>query len=137
MTPTLMGRWQTRLIMLATLGVLVTAAFAVTRPGPFFLILAYVLGFGLIWDILYILLQTLRWDRDWPAAFQVANGIVEGLLIYGLIAVVGLPGIQQGSVAVGTFVAHYGLVWLTIFVWLQGPMRVILPRWRFHGGRLV
>ncbi len=137
MTPTLIGRWQTRLVMILTLGVIVTAAFAATRDGPFFPTLGYVLGFGLVWDILYILVQKLRWDRDWPAVFQVANGIVEGLLIFWLIASIGLPGIPRGSVGPATFAAHYGLVWLTIFVWVQGPMRVFFPRWRFHGGRFV
>ena len=137
MTPTLLGRWQTRLVMVLTLGVLVTVAVASLRDGPFFHVLGYTLGFGLAWDVLYIQLQRLRWDRDWPAAFQVASGLVEGLLIYGLIRHVGLPGIPAGSVPVMTFTAHYGLMWLVIFIWVQGPMRAVLPRWRFDGGRVL
>jgi hypothetical protein len=132
-----MGRWQTRLTMLLTLGVIVSAIFALTQTGPFFVVLAYVFGFGVVWDVIYILLQQLRWDRDWPMVFQVVNGVVEGGLIYGLILLVGLPGIDRGSVPPGTFIAHYGLVWLTIFIWIQGPMRTLLPRWRFQGGRVV
>ena len=136
-TPTLMGRWQTRIATLGTLGLLVTAFFAVARQDEtFFLVLGYVIAVGLAWDVIYIALQQLRWDHDWPAAFQVANGIVEGFVLYALIDGVGLPGIEAGSVALGLFSAHYGLVWLTTFVWVQGPMRAILPRWRFSGGRL-
>ena len=94
-------------------------------------------GFGVGWDILYIALQQLRWDRDWPAAFQVANGVIEGILVYSVITTTGLPGIESGSATPELFTAHYGLVWLTTFVWTQGPMRVLFPRWRFFGGRIV
>jgi len=67
----------------------------------------------------------------------VANGIIEGALIYALIANTGLPGIKQGSVGLGVFVAAFGLAWLVVFIWVEGSMRVVSPHWRFHGGRLV
>jgi hypothetical protein len=137
-TPTLIGRWQTRIALLGTLGVLVSTLFALAYgTALFFLVLAYVAAFGLVWDVLYIALQRLRWDRDWPAAFQVLNGLVEGALVYGLIATVGLPGIAPGAVPLPLFVAHYGTVWLVTFLWAQGPMRALFPFWRFHGGRIV
>ena len=138
MTPTLMGRWQTRIVMLATLGLLVSVFFALYYDDvTFYRVLLYVGIFGVVWDVIYILIQRLRWDRDWPAAFQVANGIIEGILIYLVIDNFGLPGIDDGSVPLGRFVAHYGLVWLSIFIWVQGPMRVVFPFWRFHGGRII
>ncbi len=99
--------------------------------------LAYVLVFGFAWDLIFILVQRLRWDRDWPAVFQVGSGILEGALIFTLIRQTGLPGIAEDAVSFGTFLAHYGLVWLVTFVWVQGPMRALLPRWRFTGGRVV
>jgi hypothetical protein len=137
-TPTLGGRWQTRILLLATLGLIVTALFAaIYRSDLFFLVLGYVALFGLAWDVLYVALQRFRWDRDWPAAFQVLNGIVEGALVYLLIATVGLPGIATGSIPLWLFVLQYGLVWLVTFLWAQGPMRAIFPFWRFHGGRVV
>lgn len=137
-TPTLWGRWQTRLLTLLTWGALVTLIFWLAfRGGPFFLILFYVLLFGWLWDVVYILLQKLRWDRDWPAAFQVLASIVEGTILYVLILVVGLPGIERGSIPPGVFAAHYGLVWLVTFIWVQGPMRAWYPWWRFRGGRLM
>jgi hypothetical protein len=138
MTPTLVGRWQTRIALLGTLGVIVSALFAaVYGSGLFFLVLGYVALFGLAWDVLYIALQRLRWDRDWPAAFQVLNGIVEGALVFLLISTFGLPGIAAGSIPLWLFVLQYGLVWLVTFLWAQGPMRAIFPFWRFHGGRVV
>ncbi len=137
-TPTLMGRWQTRIVMLATLGLLISFLFAIGYDDTtFYKVLFYVAVFGVVWDIIYIQLQHLRWDRDWPAVFQIANGIIEGALIYLLIDNFGLPGIDEGSVPFGRFFADYGLIWLTIFICVQGPMRVVSPFWRFHGGRFV
>ena len=142
MTPTLRGRWQTRIATLGTLGAIVTAIFAAGfydeySPGAFFAVLGYVIGFGVVWDVLYIALQRLRWDRDWPAAFQVLNGVTEGVFLYSIVSLGGLPGLEVGSIPLWLFVLHYGLVWLIVFIWVQGPMRALLPRWRFNGGRIV
>lgn len=138
MTPVIWGRWQTRVILLATLGAIVTAIFAAARSDEaFFIVLGFVALFGLLWDVLYIAIQRLRWDRDWPTSFQVAAGFVEGALVFLLLELVGLPGIDKGAVGVGIFAAHYGVVWLVVFLCTQGPMRVIAPHWRYKGGRLV
>ncbi len=142
MTPTLFGRWQTRLAMLGSWGALISLVFALLRGEDafnetFFYVLGYVALFGIVWDLLFILLQRLRWDRDWPAIFQLASGICEGALVFGLIQGTGLPGIEKGGVPFGLFVSHYGLVWLVTYTWVQGPMRTFLPRWRFTGGRIV
>ncbi len=144
MTPSLAGRWQSRLFVLGTIGVIVSALFAVSLSDPgvgggvYFVILFYVALFGLAWDVAFIGVQRLRWDRDWPPVFQVAAGIVEGLVLFLLIDGGGLPGIPEQGVPFGSrFLPHYGLVWLLSFLWLQGPMRVLSTRWRFFGGRLV
>lgn len=136
MTPTLIGRWQTRTLLLATAGLGLSLLFALAYGSSlFFVVLLYVWLFGLAWDAIYVVLQRFRWDRDWPSAFVVINGFVEGLLIYALIAWVGLPGIPAGAVPPELFAAHYGLVWLSVFLLSEGPMRAIFPFWRFHGGR--
>lgn len=138
MTPTLVGRWQTRLAMLATLGLLVTLVFAlVARDARVFVVLIFVLVFGVAWDVLWIVLQKFRWERDWPAAFQIGAAIVEGIWLYLVLALVGLPFIARGTLGFGLFLAQYGLVWLVTFIWVQGPMRTLFPRWRYNGGRLI
>ncbi|MBA2634267.1 MAG: hypothetical protein H0U86_14930 [Chloroflexi bacterium] len=138
MTPTLAGRWQTRTAMLATLGLFITLTFAVAFESLiFFPVLFWVFAFGLVWDALFIALQALRWDRDWPAVFQAGAGVIEGALVFLLITFVGLPGIDKGSVPLWLFSLHYGTVWLLTFAWVQGPMRALFPFWRFHGGRLM
>ena len=134
MTPTLLGRWETRLALLATIGLLISLIFAAVFSSTAFLfVLLYVAVFGVIWDVIYIGLQQLRWDRDWPAIFQVINGVTEGIFLYLVIRIVGLPGVPT-DLALGLFIAQYGLVWLSIFLFTQGPMRTIFPFWRFHGG---
>ena len=138
MTPVLLGRWQTRVALLATLGVTVAAIFSLAKSDEaFFIVLACVALLGLVWDVVFIGIQQLRWDRDWPTSFQVGAGIVEGALVFLILELVGLPGIEKGAVGIGIYVAHYGTTWLVVFLCTQGPMRVLAPRWRFNGGRLV
>ena len=145
MTPTLMGRWQTRLLLLGTIGLAVTLIFGrifndFTTPLA---LLGYVLVIGFAWDILYGFVQNFRWDRDWPPLFQLAAGIVEGAFLWGLILICDaissfnlhtLPGIAE-SLTLEMFIAHYATVWVTTFLATQGLLRIVFPRWRFHGGQ--
>lgn len=142
MTPTLLGRWQTRLLLLATVGILVTLPFAMGIIGPgsssvYFWILAYIAIFGLGWDVLYNYLQKFRWDRDWPAAFQLLAGIWEavfvgcGAKLFGLLP---LP-VPKEELSLGWFLVHYSVVWLAVFTVSQSLMRILFPRWRFRGGQ--
>jgi hypothetical protein len=129
MTPTLLGRWQTRFLLLATVGLFWTLPFwfFFGRTPPLNLALVLVLGF--CWDILYTFLQKLRWDRDWPPAYQLVAGIFEGLVVFVLDLILRL------EVSPSVFLAHYGLVWLATFLMSQGPLRFIFPRWRYRGGQ--
>lgn len=135
MTFTLFGRWQTRLLLLSTVGLLVTLIFGYFFNDftTFLAILGYLLLIGFVWDILYNYLQTYRWDRDWPSPFQLGAGILEAVFLWGLMLVSDLPGI--GAVTLSTFAAHYATIWLTTFLMSQGPLRIIFPDWRFDGGQ--
>lgn len=135
MTPTLFGRWQTRILLFAVVGSLISLPFYVLNDyNPiFFIILVYIAGFGLIWDVVYNYLQTYRWDHDWPAALQLLAGVWEGLFFGVLFKLVPLPGVQQ-EMPIALFIAHYSLVWLGIFISSQSLMRIVFPRWRFKGG---
>jgi hypothetical protein len=138
MTPILNGRWQTRIFLLGTLGVIVTAIFAFAyEDDTFWYVLGYVILFGLGWDILYFGLQQFKWDRDWPPFAQWLAGAWEGLFIYLLIDNFGLPGIDEGTVPLERFIYHYGSVWAITWIASQGPMRALFPFWRFHGGRII
>jgi hypothetical protein len=138
MTPTLSGRWQTRLVLLGTLGSLVSWAFFRAVGDPvFFFVLAYVFVFGVVWDVLWITLQKFRWDRDWPTTFQIGAAVIEGAWLYTATSQADLPLIPRGSLELDTFLMHYGLVWLATFVCAQGPIRTAFPRWRYRGGRFI
>jgi hypothetical protein len=145
MTPTLFGRWQTRILLLATVGVLVTLPFAFGPIGPpgaksatiYFSILGYVAGFGLIWDILYQQLQKFRWDADWPGALQLLAGIWEAVFIFMVVKIFGLPGVGRDELLPEWFAFHYSLVWLGVYTASQTIMRILFVRWRFRGGQWV
>jgi hypothetical protein len=136
MTPTLFGRWQTRIFLFITIGLLITIPFSVvTGENTYFWILFYVGIFGLGWDTLYNFLQKFRWDRDWIGLFQLLAGIWEGIFIFMVVDLWGLPGIEI-SVDIVNFTVHYSCVWIGIYTASQTFMRVFFPRWRFRGGQL-
>ncbi len=144
MTPTLKGRWQNRLILGLTVGALVALIFGV-RYGDLaavFGVLGYWLLLGLLWDVFYQRLQRRRWDGDWPAIFQLATGALEGAVLFWLISFLAARGLPtaDGLPIVGTglplprFVLFYVTLWLVTFLTMQGPLRILFPRWRFRGG---
>jgi hypothetical protein len=148
MTPTLPGRWQTRVALLWTIGLALTALYtwlfglldAGWRSPAFWslvILLGYVTLLGLAWDVLYDFLQGFRWDGDWPLAFHFVCGIVEGLLVFALFRLDLLPGLSYHAGDGWRFLVHYGSVFWCTYWWVFGPMRVLVPRWRFRGGELI
>ncbi len=144
MTPTLLGRWETRFFLLATVGAAITAIVGLLVHDfvtPF-LVLGYVFLFGLAWDALYQVIITFRWDRDWPTAFQAVAGIGEGALVWVLthyvhlpgLPYIGLPGVPASALPFPVFIGMYASIWGVIFIITQGPLRTFLVRWRYQGG---
>jgi hypothetical protein len=135
MTPTLLGRWQIRFFLLATVGLVISLIVSQSVGNSVPLVaLLYVLLFGLVWDVIYQFITSFRWDRDWPTCFQVAAGVVEGALVWGLILTKKLPGVAEPPPFI-VFLIQYGAIWLSIFVLTQGPLRVIWLKWRYQGGQ--
>ena len=137
MTPTLMGRWQIRIFLLATVGLVISLLVGLSIGGKYqvpLLLLLYVLLFGLVWDVLYQFITSFRWDRDWPTCFQVAAGVIEGALVWGVILTKQLPGIAEPP-PFGVYLIQYGAIWLSIFVLTQGPLRIFWLKWRYQGGQ--
>jgi hypothetical protein len=136
MTPTLLGRIQTRILLLATVGSFFTLFYgilAAVLTANFvsffipFLLLFLVILFGIGWDILYNYAQKLRWDRDWPPAFSLIAGFIEMLPVMFIALLLNVHPVL--------FLFHYWTVWWSTFIMALGPMRIIFPRWRFNGGR--
>jgi hypothetical protein len=145
MVPTLNGRIQTRLFLLAVIGGLITVVVVPVLPGSApiagkyrdgLLVLASVMVLGVAWECLYHLLMQWRWEKDWPTLFGLVTGVPEGLLIWLLLSAGAIPGIA-GTVSGAAFVIQFTLVWVGVWLVANGPMRVPFIRWRFQGGRLV
>jgi hypothetical protein len=143
MTPTLNGRIQTRIIILATVGLLWTLLITLALPGSASLgdkyqvtlrALAVVIIVGIGWEILYHGLQQFRWEKDWPTLFGLLVGINEGIVAWFVLKAI-LP--DDLGVTGTQFSIHFVTTWIVIFLFLNGPMRVMSLRWRFRGGRLV
>lgn len=145
MVPTLAGRIQTRIFMLATVGVIVTAIITplLGLPGSLsaaykttYIILATVAVLGIVWELIYHLLMQWRWEKDWPSLFGLVTGIPEGIVIWLLLSAHAVPGIS-GNVPGGAYLIDFIVVWVCVWLVIQGPMRIPFIRWRFRGGRLV
>jgi hypothetical protein len=143
MLPTLSGRIQTRVFLLAVVGGIVTLFVAPILPIDAglgrrywisFVVLFLVALIGIGWELLYHFLMQFRWEKDWPTLFGLVTLIPEGLLLWGLLKT-GL--IFDGPVSSLAFWIHFTLVWLAVWVVANGPMRVPFIRWRFRGGRLL
>ena len=140
MVPTLWGRIQTRIFLLATVGAVVTALITPVLPvdDPLpdryrttFLVLATVAVLGVGWEFVYHFLMQFRWEKDWPSLFGLLTLVPEGALVWVLLPVIGL------APPLLAFAIHFVTVWLCVWLAANGPMRVPFLRWRFRGGRLV
>jgi hypothetical protein len=144
MTPTYIGRLQTRYFLLFIVGLPVTFFWALISAGfgggigffvPF-INLALVAAFGFMWDGLYMFLQSFRWDRDWPPIFQLGEGFLESFWVLFINVI--FWGLSSGVFPLNIFLfaLHYWSVFWFVFWMTQGPLRILFPRWRFTGGRI-
>lgn len=145
MLPTLGGRIQTRLVLLAVVGGAVTLIIGPLLPisAPLsvvyrdtFVILATVAVLGIGWEFLYHFVMQWRWEKDWPTLFGLITAVPEGVLVWLLLRADLIPGIK-GTVPGTAYVIDFAVVWLAVWLVANGPMRVPFIRWRFRGGRLA
>lgn len=159
MTPTLRGRIRTRVFIVLTVGLGWTLLITPSLPKPVIVGMAMttadvyritlagiaiLLVVGVGWELVYHALQQLRWDKDWPSLFMLLNAINEGIttwvglhLLHSALSSQGVPGSYGPENPIfGLFLIHFLSTWLLVWLFLQGPMRVLFLRWRFEGGRL-
>jgi len=137
--PTLAGRVQTRLFVLATVGAALTALLTLLLPMSFadaYLVLLAVAVIGVGWELLYHLLMQFRWDKDWPTMFGLVTAVPEGLAMWVLLDLGLVPGVE-GPVSWWAFAVMFTVVWLGQWLFVNGPMRVLFVKWRLRGGRLL
>lgn len=150
MTPTLSGRMQTRVFLAVTAGLIWTAIIAAALPRPAGLsdatayrIAAEALGLmtaaGLGWELLYHLVQQGRWDKDWPSLFALVTVLNEGVVLWFVLHATRVIGGTTGfsSPALPFYASYVATTWLAIWLFAQGPIRVLHVRWRFEGGEVL
>jgi hypothetical protein len=142
MTPTLIGRWQTRLALLATVGVAWTLLLVPVLPrvrgaslrdayrlSSLALAVTIVVG-SVVWDPIYHGLQQFRWEKDWPSLYALLTGVNEGVTTWLVLH-------HFGALHTVSFSIHFATTWLLVWVAVIGPIRVVLLRRRFIGGRVL
>ncbi len=143
MTPTLLGRIQTRIVVVGVVGGLWTLLITLVLPGDAplgdkyavtFRALALVVVIGIAWELVYHAIQQFRWEKDWPTLFGLLNGVNEGVVVWFALDAI-LP--SDLDVTAAQYLIHFVTTWVVVWLWLNGPMRVVALRWRFRGGRLV
>ncbi len=126
MTPTLIGRIQSRLVLVAAVGIPIALILGVVLPRPteattpgdmyrvFFVALALVAVVGVVWELVWHGLQQLRWEKDWPTLFGLITGVPEGVVVWLLLRA-GIP-VDVGTVDGTTFLAMFVITWIAIYL---------------------
>jgi len=68
--------------------------------------------------------------------FGLLTLVPEGALVWLLLWLGVVPLINEAPPRLA-FAIHFVTVWLCVWLFANGPMRVPFLRWRFRGGRLV
>ena len=139
----LMGRLQTRVLLLICVGIpwvgaltpLLNRSPLAPRPATLgtsyraaYTALAVVLSASVLWEVLYHRLTRSRWDRDWPSLLALLAGINEGVISWALCV-----HLLHVPLPPAAYAVLFGGLWALIWAIMQGPMRVLRPRWRFNG----
>jgi len=135
-TPTLIGRLQTRLLLTAVVGLpialLVSALLAGVTARGAIAALVVITVLGLAWEGIYQLVQQRRWDGDWPTSLALAVGVPEAIVAWPALKVLGLA-----PATVPAYVVLFVAIWMGLWAAQQGPLSIFLPQWRHHGARLT
>lgn len=145
MLPTLNGRIQTRIFLLAVVGSIWTLIITPVLPIDAPLSTAYKVTFsvllvttvlGVVWELIYHGIQQFRWEKDWPTLFGLVTAVNEGFVVWLLVHDGSAPGLPF-PVTTGVFLVQFLTTWLLVWLAAIGPMRVPFVHWRFRGGRLI
>jgi hypothetical protein len=139
MTPTLFGRWQMRLFLLPTVGLLVSSPFALGLFSPKSLSYLYLLLYmgicGALSDVVAQQIQKLRWDSDWPGLLQFVGALGEGVLLAVLLKVNQLPGINTNVLPMQWLLLQYAIASVAMFLATHSLLRILFPHSRYRGGQ--
>jgi hypothetical protein len=145
--PNLFGRIQTRIFLVVVIGGLWTLIITPLLGVPAFttlseryvqtyygLFLVLVLGIG--WELVYHFLMQFRWEKDWPTLFGLLTGINESILVW-IVVLNSSVGDPDAALSWVEFGVYFWTTWIAIWLFANGPMKVLFIHWRFRGGRIV
>ncbi len=144
MLPTLFGRIQTRIAVIAVIGGLWALLIGPVLPGggttgekyeAMYGVLLIVGALGVGWEFLYHGLMQFRWEKDWPTLFGLVTAIPEGIVAFAVARSGVLSATEHLSGE--AFMVGFGTTWIVTWLWVNGPMRIFTVHWRFRGGRLL
>jgi hypothetical protein len=139
MTPTLLGRWQMRLVLLPTVGLLASlpvmlGGFAPKSWGYLFMLL-FMGIVGLVGDMTAHQIQKLRWDGDWPGIMQLGGAAIEGIILTLLLYFNVLPGINTKFLPIYWLLLQFVIASLAMFLATHSLWRILFPHSRYRGGQ--
>lgn len=165
MIPVLLGRIQTRLFATFTVGLLwtlvITPFLFLSTPDGYQIALGFDGGLAdvykltlaalaitgivgaFVWEPIYHGLMQFRWEKDWPAFFQLLEVVPEGLSTFLLLHVAVLNPVgdigpdKEQYVPVLAYTFLFFTTWIVVWLFVNGPMKIFFVRWRFRGGRLI
>jgi hypothetical protein len=96
---------------------------------------------ALVWEPIYHLLMQFRWEKDWPALFQLLQIVPEGISTWWLLHLDGVNPLStvggDADVPGPAFLVLFTSTWIVTWLFANGPMKIFFLRWRFSGGRLI
>ena len=124
MTPSLLGRIQTRLFLNIVVGLPIALFFSAVN-------LLFVMSiFGVGWDAIYMFFQNKRFDRDWPPILMFTAGLIEWIFPWVIVILIFPQSADQ-------LIVMYWLIWILSFAMQLGPLNVLFPKRRFKSGRIL
>ena len=90
---------------------------------------------GIAWEVGYHAAQQYRWEKDWPSLFGLLQGLPEAFTTLAVLKI-GLPW-DVGDIPASAYSLHFSTTWIVVWLFANGPMRVVNLRWRYDGGRLL
>ncbi len=130
---TLLYRWRSRLLSLLPGGLITLLIFVALSEISVSVLLLYLLVIivlGFAWDILYVTLQKLRWDHDWPVFFELIGWLLEGITAWYVVRM--LPTNIPLDVTIWQILFFYLLLGGVSFVISDILLSIVFPGRRFQ-----
>lgn len=141
MTPSLLGRIQSRLIFGVVsgtfFGLILSQVFDASIMNIIYT-LFLVLAIGSVLDLGYNKMQKKRWDQDWPPIYFLLAAALEFVISTVVLKLSsGNLGIVQLQYSGEVFGWHFWLTWVGMMLLMFQLCHIFDPEYRYNGGKLL